>query len=83
MVLIPHYFLFSPFFIVQRESDGVVITITIKLVNEVQPTDSHYMQFFNIVLRSAMEKLQLEEIRRNYYDPKVRYILSIHSSKWF
>ena len=61
----------------------MVITITIKLVNEVQPTDSHYMQFFNIVLRSAMEKLQLEEIRRNYYDPKVRYILSIHSSQWF
>ena len=55
----------------------MVITITIKFVNEVQPTDSHYMQFFNIVLRSAMEKLQLEEIRRNYYDPKVRYILSI------
>ena len=61
----------------------MVITITIKHVNEVQPTDSHYMQFFNIVLRSAMEKLQLEEIRRNYYDPKVRYILSIHSSQWF
>ena len=50
----------------------MVITITIKFVHEVQPTDSHYMQFFNIVLRSAMEKLQLEEIRRNYYDPKVR-----------
>ena len=65
-------------FFIQRESDGVVITITIKFVHEVQPTDSHYMQFFNIVLRSAMEKLQLEEIRRNYYDPKVRYILSIH-----
>ena len=61
----------------------MVITITIKFVHEVQPTDSHYMQFFKIVLRSAMEKLQLEEIRRNYYDPKVRYILSIHSSKWF
>ena len=60
------------FFFIQRESDGVVITITIKFVHEVQPTDSHYMQFFNIVLRSAMEKLQLEEIRRNYYDPKVR-----------
>ena len=65
-------------FFIQRESDGVVITITIKFVHEVQPTDSHYMQFFNIVLRSAMEKLQLEEIRRNYYDPKVRYILSFH-----
>ena len=57
----------------------MVITINIKFVHEVQPTDSHYMQFFNIVLRSAMEKLQLEEIRRNYYDPKVRYtFMSIH-----
>ena len=48
----------------KRDSDGSLVVITIKLVAEVQPTDPHYMQFFNIVLRSAMAKLQLEEIRR-------------------
>merc|ERR1719435_42579 len=58
-----------------RESDKASITITIKLVGEVQPTDYHYMQFFNIVLRSAMEKMQLELIRRNYFDPKAAVTL--------
>ena len=36
------------------------------------------MQFFNIVLRSAMEKLQLEMIKRNYYDPKAAVHLPQH-----
>merc|ERR1719315_823060 len=49
----------------KRESDGTMVEIIIKLVAEVQPTDYHYMQFFNIVLRQAMEKMQLELIRRN------------------
>merc|ERR1711942_47269 len=57
------------------ESDKATIRITIKLVGEVQPTDYHYMQFFNIVLRSAMEKMQLELIRRNYFDPKAAVTL--------
>merc|ERR1719435_227497 len=58
-----------------RESDKATIRITIKLLGEVQPTDYHYMQFFNIVLRSAMEKMQLELIRRNYFDPKAAITL--------
>ena len=58
-----------------REHDKATVTITIKLVGEVQPTDYHYMQFFNIVLRSAMEKMQLELIMRNYYDPKASITL--------
>jgi len=58
-----------------RESDKATVRITIKLVGEVQPTDYHYMQFFNIVLRSAMEKMQLELIRRNYFDPKAAVTL--------
>merc|ERR1712179_805275 len=61
-----------------RESDKANVRITIKLVGEVQPTDYHYMQFFNIVLRQAMEKMQLELIRRNYYDPKAAVLLKQH-----
>jgi len=52
------------------ERDKTEYTITIKLVGEILPTDYQYLQFFNIVLRSAMEKLQLELIRRDYFDPK-------------
>lgn len=52
------------------DKDQTEYTINIKLVGEIQPTDYSYIQFFNIVLRSAMEKLQLELIKRDYYDPK-------------
>ena len=33
------------------------------------PTDYHYMQFFNIVLRRVMEGLDLKLVRRDYFDP--------------
>jgi len=52
------------------EKEKKDVQITIKLVGEIATTDAHYIQFFNIVLRSAMEKLQLELIKRDYYDPK-------------
>ena len=35
----------------KRDSDGTMVVITIKLTNEVQPSDPSYMQFFNIILR--------------------------------
>ena len=53
-----------------RREDGSNVSIVIKFVNHIRPTDYAYVQFFNIVLRNAMEKLQLELIRRDYYDPK-------------
>merc|ERR1711970_991164 len=62
----------------KRDRDDTMVEIIIKLVAEVQPTDYHYMQFFNIVPRQAMEKMQLELIRRNYYDPKAAVLLKQH-----
>ena len=53
-----------------RREDGSNVHIMIKYVNQIRPSDYAYVQFFNIVLRNAMEKLQLELIRRDYYDPK-------------
>ena len=46
------------------------VNIVIKYVGKILPSDYAYVQFFNILLRNAMEKLQLELIRRDYYDPK-------------
>jgi hypothetical protein len=43
----------------------------VKLVGSVEPTDYHYLAFFNIVLRTCMEKLGLDLLGRNYYDQKV------------
>ena len=34
-------------------NDSVPVEVTIKLVGEIQPTDYHYMQFFNIVLHQV------------------------------
>jgi len=55
--------------------DGQVYEITIKEVGELQPTDYHYIQFFNMVLRQCLEKLQLELLGRNYYDSKAAHIM--------
>jgi len=68
----------KPLKLASSRNDGVAVEITIKLVGEIQPTDYHYMQFFNIVLRQAMENMQLELIRRDYYDPKAAIILKQH-----
>jgi len=43
--------------------------ITVKLVGEVHSTDHHYLQLLAIIQRQMMEKLGLELIGRNYYDP--------------
>merc|ERR1719431_1385013 len=59
----------------KRDGDGGLVTITVKFVGEVQPSDYHYMQFFNIVLRQAMEKMKLELIRRDYFDPQAAILL--------
>ena len=37
----------------RREPDGPDVEIKVRLVGEVQPTDYHYLQFFNIVLRQV------------------------------
>ena len=53
----------SPVVLQSTRHDGTAVVITIKLVGEVLPTDYHYMAFFNIVLRQAMRKMGLSEIR--------------------
>jgi len=60
----------------KRESDGQIVVITIRLVEEIQPTDFHYTQFFNIVLRRCMEKMKMQLVGRNYYDPNAKIALT-------
>ena len=58
-----------------RNTDNCPMEVTLKLVGEVQPTEHHYLQFFNIVLRQCLEKLKLQLLGRNYYDPQAAKIL--------
>jgi len=60
----------------RRESDGQVIEITIRLVEEIQPTDYHYMRFFNIVLRDVMKHMNLKLVGRNYFDPEAKVVMN-------
>jgi len=62
----------------KRNTDDTEVTVTVRLVSEVQPTDFHYTHFFNIVLRQAMERMKLELIRRDYFDPKAAILLKQH-----
>ena len=68
----------QPIVLQSQRNDGVMVIITVKLVGEVTPTDYHYMQFFNIVLRQAMEKMGLSLIRRDYYDQQSAVMFSAH-----
>ena len=44
----------KPMILTSQRNDGVAVEVIIKLVGEIQPTDYHYMQFFNIVLRQVL-----------------------------
>ena len=43
----------KPKVLTTTKNDGTVVEVIIKLVGEIQPTDYHYMQFFNIILRQV------------------------------
>ena len=67
-----------PIILNTQRRDGSPVVITIKMVGEVMPTDYAYIQFFNIVLRQAMEKMGLSLVRRDYYDPESRVLFNAH-----
>ena len=53
-----------------RKDDGQAIQISIRKVGVVPPSSQSYFQFFNIMIRKVMEKLDLQLLGRNYYDSK-------------
>ncbi|QQP38307.1 Uncharacterized protein FKW44_018850, partial [Caligus rogercresseyi] len=64
-------------------ADGKIIEVTMKFIRELSPMDYSYLQFFNIILRRCMEKLDLQVLDRNYYDPKAKIILNdLHLELW-
>lgn len=49
--------------------DGQQYKITIKFVNTVSMTEWQSLQVLNLILRRAMEGLQLQLVGRNFFDP--------------
>merc|ERR1719342_31113 len=68
----------TPVIWTSQRNDGTIVTLSIRLVEELQPSDYHYMQFFNLVLRRVLEGMKLELVGRNYYDPSAKILLSNH-----
>lgn len=52
-----------------KRLDDSVVKITVKFIKEVSMTESASLQILNLILRSAMEKLNLQLVGRNFFDP--------------
>jgi len=57
-------------FTTQDPTSNSKFQINFKEVGEVQPTDFTYVQLLNILVRKVMEKLQMAQVGRDYFDPK-------------
>ncbi|XP_072206985.1 piwi-like protein 1 [Excalfactoria chinensis] len=49
---------------------GEDVRITITLTNELPPTSPTCLQFYNIIFRRLLKMMNLQQIGRNYYNPK-------------
>ena len=46
------------------------VEITLRLVNELHPTDNDYVHFYNLIKQEAIEGLGLKQIKRDFFDPE-------------
>lgn len=65
----------SPLELVSKDKEEQIYKVTISRVGELTPYDHYFMQFFNILLRRCLQNLELQELNRNYFDPKAAVML--------
>lgn len=53
---------------VSKTKDGEAVKIVVRYVGVVQVTDGQYLQILNLILRRAMEGLNLQLVGRNFFD---------------
>ncbi|NXG47601.1 PIWL1 protein, partial [Psilopogon haemacephalus] len=53
-----------------KTRNGENVKITITLTNELPPSSPTCLQFYNIIFRRILKMLNLQQIGRNYYNPK-------------
>jgi len=71
IVTITHICLFQPVILTsRRQHDDQIINIACKLVGDVMPGNPQYLQFFNLMLRSYIGNLNLQMVKRDFYDPE-------------
>ena len=59
-----------------RTSDEQPVRITVRLVGDLAGGDYHYLQFFNILMRKALGRLQLQLVGRNFFDARAKVRLA-------
>ncbi|CAH2108301.1 unnamed protein product [Euphydryas editha] len=55
-----------------RKTDGARMRLLIKLTCQVSPGDYHYIQIFNIIIRSCFSIMQLQLMNRDFFDPAAK-----------
>lgn len=68
----------SPVNLVSKDKEEKIYKVTIVRVGELTPYDHYFIQFFNILLRKCLQDLNLQELNRNYFDPKA----AVHLKEW-
>ena len=63
------------YYTTSSDSKSVFYRLLSQLVGEVHSTDHHYLQLLAIIQRQMMEKLNMELLGRNYYDPQAASIV--------
>ncbi|XP_065212206.1 piwi-like protein Siwi isoform X2 [Planococcus citri] len=63
----------------QRQSDNENIRITIKPVGTVEPGDYQRLQVFNIIVRECLSRMNLQLIKRNYFDKEAAVSVREHN----
>lgn len=62
-----------PIVLTVQNTDGQPIQITIKLVGIVSKNESQFLQILNIIMKHAMNALNLEKVgHRDYFDPAAK-----------
>lgn len=56
-----------------RRSDDSKVRIKLTMTNELQPNDPVSIQIYNIIFRWILEKIGMEQIGRNYYNPSMGF----------
>lgn len=64
--------------LVSKLKEGDEVHIKIKLTNELQPDNPTCLQLINILFRRVQEKLEMQEIGRHYYNPRLRKEVQEH-----
>lgn len=67
----------SPFIFQQEMTEGT-FTVKIKYHGPVEPGDPTYMHFYNLILRTCLFGMGLEEMGRNFYDHTAAICLNAH-----